>query len=105
MPNIRDFWAPNSAFFLRLKKAQLLKIISEDLGLANEALNLVNSKKLDVVEFLALLFAEPFATLSDAQRAAVANWCPPHMQTTALKVVPIKAAKKKTKPKANTKAA
>jgi len=66
MPNIRDYWAPNAAFFMRLKKAQLLKIISEDLGLANEALNLVNSKKLDVVEFLALLFAEPFATLSEA---------------------------------------
>lgn len=105
MPNIRAYWKPNAAFFLRLKKAQLLKIISEDLGLAQEALNLVNSKKLDVVEFLALLFAEPFATLSEAQRAAVASWCPPDMQTTELKVVPIKAVKKKPKTKAKTKAA
>jgi len=28
------------------------------------------------------LFAEPFATLTEAQHAAVAAWCPPMMQTT-----------------------
>lgn len=103
MPDIRAHWKPNAAFFARLKKAQLLKLLSEDLGLAQEALNLASSKKNDVVEFLDQLFAEPFATLSDAQREAVARWCPPHMQTNPV-VVPITKAKAKAKTKAKSKA-
>ena len=35
----------------------------------------------EVAEDSVELFAEPFATLTDAQRAAVAAWCPPMMQT------------------------
>ena len=46
-----------------------------------EALGLNTSKKTEVVEYIAGLFAEPFATLSDAQREAVQHWCPEHMQT------------------------
>ena len=82
MPNIRDHWTPNAALFNRFKKAWLLKILNEELGLTQEALTLASSSKKDIVAFCDKLFAEPFATLTDAQRDAVATWCPPMMQTT-----------------------
>jgi ParB family chromosome partitioning protein len=81
MPDIRAHWTPNAALFNRFKKAWLLKILGEELGLAQEAVTLASSTKKQVVEFCDKLFAEPFATLTDAQRAAVAAWCPPMMQT------------------------
>ncbi|GAA6189886.1 ParB/RepB/Spo0J family partition protein [Litorivita sp. NS0012-18] len=81
MPDIRAHWAPNAALFNRFKKAWLLKIVGEDLGLAQEAVTLASSSKKEIVAFCDKLFAEPFATLTDAQRAAVAAWCPPMMQT------------------------
>ena len=81
MPDIRAHWTPNAALFNRFKKAWLLKILGEELGLAQEAVTLASSTKKQVVEFCDKLFAEPFATLKDAQRAAVAAWCPPMMQT------------------------
>ena len=58
------------------KKAQLLHMLNADLGLTQEALNLAGSSKNDVVTFCDQLFAEPFATLTDAQRTAVATWLP-----------------------------
>jgi len=82
MPDIRVHWTPNAALFNRFKKAWLLKILGEDLGLAQEAMTLASSSKKEIVAFCDKLFAEPFATLTDAQRAAVAKWCPPMMQTT-----------------------
>jgi ParB family chromosome partitioning protein len=81
MPDIRAYWTPNAALFNRFKKAWLLKILGEDLGLAQEAVTLASSSKKEIVAFCDKLFAEPFATLTDAQRAAVATWCPPMMQT------------------------
>lgn len=81
MPDIRAHWTPNAALFNRFKKAWLLKILGEELGLAQEAVTLASSAKKEVVAFCDKLFAEPFATLTDAQRAAVAAWCPPMMQT------------------------
>ncbi|RKF12539.1 chromosome partitioning protein ParB [Roseovarius spongiae] len=81
MPDIRAHWTPNAALFNRFKKAWLLKILGEELGLAQEAVTLASSTKKEVVAFCDKLFAEPFATLTDAQRAAVASWCPPMMQT------------------------
>lgn len=42
---------------------------------------MASSSKKEIVAFCDKLFAEPFATLTDAQRAAVAAWCPPMMQT------------------------
>ena len=81
MPDIRAHWTPNAALFNRFKKAWLLKILGEDLGLAQEAVTLASSSKKEIVTFCDKLFAEPFATLTDAQRAAVAAWCPPMMQT------------------------
>ena len=81
MPDIRAHWTPNAALFNRFKKAWLLKVLGEDLGLAQEAMTLASSSKKEIVAFCDKLFAEPFATLTDAQRAAVAAWCPPMMQT------------------------
>ena len=81
MPDIRAHWTPNAALFNRFKKAWLLKILGEDLGLAQEAVTLASSSKKEIVAFCDKLFAEPFATLTDAQRAAVVAWCPPMMQT------------------------
>ena len=81
MPDIRAHWTPNAALFNRFKKAWLLKILGEELGLAQEAVTLASSTKKEVVAFCDKLFAEPFATLTDVQRAAVAAWCPPMMQT------------------------
>ncbi len=95
LPNIRAVWTPNAAFFGRLKKAQLLAILT-DLGLAEEAVNLASSSKNEVVGFLDQLFTEPFATLTTEQRAAVAAWTPPGMQTpdVALALAPASKAKK-----------
>ena len=87
MPDIRAHWTPNAALFNRFKKAWLLKILGEELGLAQEAVTLASSTKKQVVEFCDKLFAEPFATLTDAQRAAVAAWCPPMMQTSGTEPV------------------
>ena len=81
MPDIRAHWTPNAALFNRFKKAWLLKILGEELGLAQEAVTLASSTKKEVVAFCDKLFADPFATLTEAQRAAVAAWCPPMMQT------------------------
>ncbi|WP_428929698.1 ParB/RepB/Spo0J family partition protein [Marinibacterium sp. SX1] len=81
MPDIRAHWTPNAALFNRFKKAWLLKILGEELGLTQEAVTLASSTKKEVVAFCDKLFAEPFATLTEAQRAAVAAWCPPMMQT------------------------
>jgi len=81
IPDIREHWAPNAALFNRFKKVWLLKILAEDLGLVQEAATLASSSKKEIVAFCDKLFAEPFATLTDTQLAAVAAWCPPHMQT------------------------
>jgi ParB family chromosome partitioning protein len=94
MPDIRAHWTPNAALFNRFKKAWLLKILGEELGLAQEAVTLASSTKRQVVEFCDKLFAEPFATLTDAQRAAVAAWCPPMMQTAG--VEPVDASEAET---------
>ncbi|EAQ02658.1 ParB-like nuclease [Pseudooceanicola batsensis HTCC2597] len=94
MPDIRAHWTPNAALFNRFKKAWLLKILGEELGLAQEAVTLASSTKKQVVEFCDKLFAEPFATLTEAQRAAVAAWCPPMMQTAG--VEPVDASEAKT---------
>jgi len=84
MPDIRAHWTPNAALFNRFKKAWLLKILGEELGLAQEAVTLASSSKKEIVAFCDKLFAEPFATLTEVQRTAVAAWCPPMMQTTGV---------------------
>ena len=45
-----------------------------------------------IAAFCDKLFAEPFATLTDAQRAAVASWCPPMMQTVGIEPVEVPEA-------------
>ena len=92
MPDIRAHWTPNAALWGRFKKAWLLKILGEELGLAQEAVTLASSSKKEIVAFCDKLFAEPFATLTEAQRAAVAAWCPPMMQTAGVEPVEAPAA-------------
>ena len=82
LPDLRDAWTPDADFLRRLSKPDLLTILSKDLKMPEEALGLNTSKKTEVVEYMAGLFAEPFATLPEAQREAVQHWCPEHMQTT-----------------------
>ncbi len=77
-------WKRNASRFNRFEKAWLLKSLGEDVGLAQEAVTVASSSKREIVAFCDKLFAEPFATLTDAQRAAVAAWCPPMMQTAGI---------------------
>ncbi|WP_299749557.1 ParB/RepB/Spo0J family partition protein [uncultured Tateyamaria sp.] len=81
MPNIRDFWRPTGeAFFGRLKLDWLVSILKDDLGMSDEAVNLAGGRKAAAVEFMERLFAEPYATLTEDQFAAVAAWAPEGMQ-------------------------
>ena len=48
MPDIRAHWTPNAALFNRFKKARLLKILGEELGLAQEAVTLAASSKKEI---------------------------------------------------------
>ncbi len=61
MPDGRAHWTPNAALFNRFKKAWLLKILGEELGLAQEAVTLASMSKKEIVAFCDKLFAEPFA--------------------------------------------
>ena len=92
MHDIRARWTPNAALFNRFKKAWLLRILGEELGLAQEAVTLASSSKKEIVAFCDKLFAEPFATLTEAQRTAVVSWCPPMMQTAGVEPVEARAA-------------
>jgi hypothetical protein len=86
LPNLRDVWTPDEAYFARLTKSALSAILSLDLDMAEQALALEKSKKSEVVTYLGALFAAPFATLTDEQRRRVETWCPTAMQTIALDV-------------------
>lgn len=90
MPDICAHWTPNAALFNRFRKAWLLKILSDELGLTQEAVTLASTSKKEIVAFCDKLFAVPFATLTDAQRVAVAAWCPPMMQTAGIEPVEAK---------------
>lgn len=81
MPNVRDYWRPTGeAFFKRLKLDWLVSILKDDLGMPDEAVNLAGGRKAAAVDFMDKLFAEPYATLTDDQYAAVASWAPEGMQ-------------------------
>ena len=81
LPNLRDVWTPDEAYFARLNRGPLLAILSIDLGMAEQAVALDKAKKLEIVTYLGGLFAAPFATLTDDQRQRVEAWCPTAMQT------------------------
>ena len=86
VPDMRAAWRPTGeAFFGRIKKAQLLDLLSGDLKQPEEAARLATAKKVDVVDYLDRLFAAPFATLTPEQREAVETWCPPGMAIPALR--------------------
>lgn len=75
LPNIRDAWAPDAAFLQRLTKPDLLTIL-RDVGLRSEAKVYESGRKSNLVDYMVKLFAEPFATLTDAQMEAVTSWAP-----------------------------
>ena len=81
VPDLRSVWRPTSeAFFGRLKKAVLLRLLAQDLQQPEEAARLATAKKVEIVDYLERLFEAPFATLTPEQRDAVETWCPPGME-------------------------
>jgi ParB family chromosome partitioning protein len=80
LTNFRDVWTPDETFLKRLTKPDLLNILSNDLGMEQEAQSMDGFKKSGIVTYLAQLFAEPFATLTPDQSHAVQNWCPECLQ-------------------------
>ena len=81
LPNIRDAWTPDAAFFSRLTKPALMTILKTDLAMPFQADAYEKSKKSELVEYLAGLFAAPFATLTEEQRGRVMSWAPKAMRT------------------------
>ena len=81
LPNLRDAWTPDEAYFARLNRGPLLAILSIDLGMAEQAVALDKAKKSEIVTYLGGLFGAPFATLTDDQRQRVDAWCPTAMRT------------------------
>lgn len=81
LPNMRDVWLPDAAYFNRLTKPALLAILNTDLNMGLQAGAYEGSKKSEIVTYLSELFAAPFATLSEDQRQRVEAWCPVAMQT------------------------
>ncbi|WP_316016177.1 ParB/RepB/Spo0J family partition protein [Roseobacter sp. HKCCA0434] len=80
VPNVRDVWTPNEAFFKRLTAAQLDEVFAEVLGKAPSA-ETVKMKKADKVAALALWFEDPDAqkALTADQKARVKAWHPVEM--------------------------
>lgn len=81
LPNVRDVWTPDAAFFSRLTKPDLLAILSDDLAMPTQAEAQAKSKKSELVTYLDGLFAAPFATLTEEQRQKVLVWAPAPMQS------------------------
>ena len=77
VPDMRAVWRPTGeAFFGRIRKAQLLQLLSIDLKQPEEAARMATARKSEIVEYLDRLFAAPFATLTPEQREAALTWCP-----------------------------
>jgi ParB family chromosome partitioning protein len=83
MPNVRDIWTPDEAFLNRLTKPDLVQVL-RDVDMAAEASVYAEGRKSNLVTYMDKLFAEPFATLTDTQRAAVTSWAPDLMAHTAI---------------------
>ena len=75
LPDLRAVWTPDEGFLKRLTKPDLLAILRE-MDLRSEAQAYQSAKKSSLVSYMVKLFAEPFATLTDTQRAAITSWCP-----------------------------
>ena len=81
LPDLRTLWRPDARLLKRLTKPDLLRILRDDLEMGQKADTLAGAKKSEIVEKLDALFGGTDATLSAAQSAALARWCPPGMQT------------------------
>ena len=84
VPDIRTHWTPSDAnYWSRVTRPMMLGVLKGDLGLEQEAETHASAKKSTLSAFMGKLFAEPFATLSAEQHAAVAAWRPAVMETAA----------------------
>ncbi len=84
VPDIRTHWTPWDAnYWSRVTRPMMLGVLKGDLGLEQEAETHASAKKSTLSAFMGKLFAEPFATLSAEQHAAVAAWRPAVMETAA----------------------
>jgi len=82
VPDIRTHWTPLDAnYWSRVTRPIMLGVLKDDLGLEQEAETHASAKKSTLSAFMGKLFAEPFATLSAEQHAAVAAWTPAVMET------------------------
>ena len=82
VPDIRNHWTPSDAnYWSRVTRPMMLGVLKDDLGMEQEAETYASAKKSTLSAFMGKLFAEPFATLSAEQHAAVAAWTPAVMET------------------------
>lgn len=80
--DIRKHWTPDEAFFKRLKKPQLAKVVADTLGDAEKVDQISCAKHKDAASSVAKLFADPDAKtygLSKEQIAKVKEWTPEKM--------------------------
>ena len=84
VPDVRAHWTPSDAnYWSRVTRPMMLSVLKDDLGLEQEAETHASAKKSTLSAFMGKLFAEPFATLSAEQHAAVGAWVPAVMETAA----------------------
>ncbi|WP_395826438.1 ParB/RepB/Spo0J family partition protein [Elstera sp.] len=79
LTSIRDVWTPDTTFWSRLTRPQMLAVL-RDLGLPMHAAGMTAAKKVDLVGYMVNLFAGIDMGLTEAQRAAVAAWSPHGME-------------------------
>lgn len=76
VPETRALWTPSAAnFWMRVSKPWILALL-ESFGMEGDADECRSMKKAALADFMERLFAEPFATLTPDQRAAVEAWAP-----------------------------
>jgi len=69
-------------YWSRVPRGHMLALL-EEFGMTAEAEEQRNAKKTTLAAYMEQLFAQPFATLTEEQRAAVEAWAPPGMGTDA----------------------
>lgn len=79
VPDIRSVWRPTAAnYWSRVSRDHMLTLLKA-FGLTAEAEEQRSVKKATLAAYMESLFAQPFATLTEEQRAAVESWAPPGM--------------------------
>lgn len=79
--DIRTVWKPTADnYWSRVTRDHMLALL-KSFGMAQEAEAQRTVKKGTLAKYMEALFANPFATLSEAQRVAVESWTPPGFGT------------------------